>query len=135
MKVLCSWALLCQERSEKIAHGRSFVKSYLWSLFFKEQREWITKSRSLIWAILSKRAKEQILNPGFESTLKTDSISAYDDLKQIQSPPVTVIQTGLNLHFATGGRMVGEGVGGGGERGGGGGGGRELREEGGGGSE
>ena len=35
------------------------------SLFFKDRRERIAHSRTLIWAILSKRAKEQIPNPAF----------------------------------------------------------------------
>ena len=69
-KSIFSRSPFCHERPERIAHGRSFVKSdesnCLTVAPFKERWEQIAHSRAIIWVILSKkqqREKETIPNP------------------------------------------------------------------------
>ena len=69
-RAIFSRSLFCHERPERIAHGRSFVKSdesnCLTVAPFKERWEQIAHSRAIIWVILSKkqrREKETIPNP------------------------------------------------------------------------
>ena len=66
-RAIQSWSLFCQE---------SDLTRAIWSrlLFFKERGERIAYSRSIIWAILSKKAKAQILNLAFYSILLFNQI-------------------------------------------------------------
>ena len=60
-----SRSLFCHEWPDRNAHDHSFVKSnksdLLMVAVFKEQREQIAHMRSIIWAILSERAKSRSL--------------------------------------------------------------------------